>query len=151
MFSVLFITTMFLQATPAIQFSDDVSQPDIVKDLAAPPKSAPPPPRRCTCAQPPETPDRIISGLVVDAELTLGADRRSVNDRQATIFETAGGKERIRIFHSTQVKKCGLSFDYGVGYSVPVRKTEKGEFETDICLVDPDAVIKPRPQPSKNE
>lgn len=98
----------------------------------------------CSCAAA-AGPDLILEGLVVDAEMTLGADGRSANDAQATIFnvlKTRAVKQtdpltgaRIRVLHTTSPKSCGVTFDYGKRYAVPVRKTEAGELETDFCLL----------------
>ncbi len=108
-------------------------------DLAAPPiqiRKAP----ECTCTD--ETPDGVLvlSGLVVDAELTLAEDGRSPNERQATIFDVSAAnalnaRGRTKIWHSTNPASCGLTFDYGLQYSVAVRRTENGALETDECLM----------------
>jgi hypothetical protein len=88
----------------------------------------------CGCASEPPA-ETVLNGLVVDAELTLGPDRRSTNDRQATVFEKRGSGERFKVFHNTSRSGCGVTFDYGKNYSVPARKTEDGVFETNFCLV----------------
>lgn len=108
---------------------------------AAPELKAPPSVRAaCPCPKEPEPGVMTLRGLVVDAELTLGPDGRSANDRQATIFDITPGNPygvsgRTRIYHSTDTNKCGVLFDYGSKYLLRVRKTENGEFETDKCLM----------------
>ena len=93
----------------------------------------------CTCTA--ETPYAVLEGYVVDAEVTLGADRLSINERQATIIDIPPGASsvasgRTRIWHSNDLKACGVEFDYGKKYSIPVRQSDDGEFETDKCLMD---------------
>lgn len=112
-------------------------------DLAAPPQlyGKDPTEPRCVCIDD-QTPKEFITlkGLVVDAEVTLSANRLSTNDRQTTIFdvtqasnnETSG---RTRIWHSTLVGQCGVTFDYGRRYTLAVRKSETGQLETDECLM----------------
>lgn len=111
-------------------------------DLTAPPKvygqgSTEP---QCICTD--ETPTEFIKlkGLVVDAEVTLASNGRSTNDRQATIFDVAhssndGVKGRTKVWHSTLVGQCGVSFDYGRRYTLAARKNETGELETNECLM----------------
>lgn len=94
----------------------------------------------CTCSDEIDDSALILQGLVVDAELRLGADGRSPDERQATIFDVKPAnsldiKGRTRIWHSTNSQQCGLTFDYGLQYSLAVRRTEDGAFETDACLM----------------
>lgn len=94
----------------------------------------------CACPETPETPFAVLEGYVVDAEVTLGDDRLSINERQTTIFDippgaSAGTSGRTRIWHSNNLKACGVEFDYGKKYSVPVRQLDDGDFETDKCLM----------------
>lgn len=142
MFSILIAAAMASQSEPAVNIGEDVPPPDIVKDLAAPPVFEREKPVDCGCEE--AAPAlAYLEGFVVDAELTLGADGRSINDRQATIFDVLQGQDivamnvrgRTKIFHSANRKQCGVTFDYGKKYRVPVRKTEDGKFETDLCLV----------------
>ncbi len=108
-------------------------------DLAAPPieiRRAP----ECTCPDEIDQDLLILRGLVVDAEITLAPDGRSPNERQATIFDIKPNNDfdiegRTRIWHSTNESQCGLSFDYGLQYSLIVRRTEEGAIETDACLM----------------
>ncbi|WP_425409736.1 hypothetical protein [Hyphococcus sp.] len=106
-------------------------------DPAAPPelKTAP----ACVCPAPSEAPDVTFSGYVVDAKITLGADRRSVKDRMATIFDVKSSSDgdiegRTSLWHTTSAETCGVSFDYGKKYSVAARWSD-GELETDKCLM----------------
>lgn len=94
----------------------------------------------CQCPAEPEEGVFIVEGLVVDAEVTLGADGLSVNDRQTTVFDVSKAPEadlkgRTRIWHTTKLPKCGVTFDYGLKYRVAVRKLEDGSLETDECLM----------------
>ena len=141
MFSVL-LAAIALQ-TATLSLEGDVPQADIVKELAAPPTYDRARAIRCSCKD--ATPAMLLlEGLVVDAEVTLGPDGRSANDRQATFFNVLKAREdgklakvsgRTKVFHQAGSAKCGVSFDYGKRYAVPVRKTEDGELETDFCLI----------------
>lgn len=113
---------------------------NVPADLGAPPPLYPDRTARPQCACPDETPPDLITieGLVVDAEVTLGADRRSVNERQATIFEVAqplNDKKRVKVWHSTLEAQCGLTFEYGRKYKITARRTENDALETDLCLM----------------
>lgn len=126
--------TAFLAAFAAAQISP--------ADLAAPPPLYPERRPRPACACPAEAPANLtaIEGLVVDAEVTLGADGRSVNDRQATIFEVASGINpggRVKIWHSTIEAQCGVTFEYGRKYKIVARQDDEGLLETDACLTPP--------------
>ncbi len=112
--------------------------------LTAPPVLRKAPVKTCTCSDARETGIIVLEGLIVDAEVTLAPDRLSINDRQATIMDVAKSsdndndiKGRTRIWHTTSEKSCGVTFDYGRTYEVPVRTTDDGEFETDQCLISP--------------
>ncbi len=108
-------------------------------DLAAPPieiRKA----KVCTCPDEMDENLLMLRGLVVDAEVTLAPDGRSPNERQATIFDIKPNNKvdiegRTRIWHSTNKSQCGLTFDYGLQYSLIVRRTEEGDLETDACLM----------------
>lgn len=93
----------------------------------------------CTCPDTPEKPFAIVEGFVVDAEVSLAANGRSVNERQATIFDVKNASRiengRTRIWHSSNTKKCGVTFDYGKKYKVALRKSKSGQLETDKCLM----------------
>ena len=70
-------------------------------------------PSSCTCNGRGKV-DVVIKGFVVDAEVILAADRRSVEDRMATIFDveySTGGdfKGRTRIWHHVSAENCGVT------------------------------------------
>lgn len=117
-------------------------------DLAAPPPLYPERPARPACACSEETPANVttIEGLVVDAEVTLGVDGRSVNDRQATIFEVARAVNpdgRVKIWHSTIDAQCGVTFEYGRKYKIVARQAKNETLETDACLTPPQSALIP--------
>jgi len=94
----------------------------------------------CVCPSTRERPDLMFSGYVVDAEVMLGSDRRSVEDRMATIFDVSWSNDgdiegETRLWHPTSAETCGVSFDYGKKYSVAARWSGGGELETDKCLM----------------
>lgn len=102
-----------------------------------PPNARPPEVRevsRCICNASRKIPEFNIEGFVIDAEVTLGADRRSVEDRMATIFDTEDNG-RTKVHHYVSDENCGVTFDYGKKYTVAVRRDEDGELETDRCLM----------------
>ncbi len=93
----------------------------------------------CTCPADIRA-DVTVSGFVIDAQVILGDDRRSVKDRMATIFDVKRSSNgavsgRTRIWHNVSEDNCGVTFDYGKKYSVPARYDEEGELETDACLI----------------
>lgn len=97
----------------------------------------------CICEDSKPGPTHQLTGIVLDTELTLAADGLSVNDRRATVFDVApvtiAGKQlfgRTRVWHGGSPQSCGVSFEYGKRYDIPVRKTEKGRLETDQCLIN---------------
>lgn len=103
----------------------------------APPEIKKPP--SCVCPAASAPPDVTFSGYVVDAEVTLGADRRSVEDRMATIFDVDWSSDgdfegRTRLWHNADPATCGVSFDYGKKYTVAARRSGD-ELETDKCLM----------------
>ena len=110
---------------------------------ASDPYVAPPTIRKapsCTCTGK-EKPDVTFNGYVIDAEVILGADQRSVEDRMATIFDVKYSDDstisgRTRLWHDVSEENCGVTFDYGKKYSVMARWGENGELETDSCLMD---------------
>ncbi len=101
------------------------------------------PKKECSCPPEPEKDVFTLYGLVVDAEVTLAPDGRSANERQATIINlvepdddaNVSAGERARVWHKTKSEQCGVTFDYGRKYKIPARKTEQGQFETDLCLM----------------
>ena len=106
-------------------------EPGIVRDM---PADA----RQCACDEAGQGDGEIV-GVVADAELVLSADGRTASERQATVFSVIDGggltdADRIRIFHSTDEKKCGVTFSYGSRYTVSVRRADE-ELETDYCLM----------------
>lgn len=110
--------------------------------LTAPPQTIEAPAAQCICAESHPPAIGVLEGIVIDGELTLGVDGLSVNDRRATVFDakptTINGEKifgRTRIFHTAAQASCGLSFDYGKRYAVPVRKSATGDLETDQCLI----------------
>ena len=117
---------LFAQASPA--------------ELTEPPRLRQPLTPQCACADEPQTDYVTLEGLVVDAEVTLAASGRAVNARQATIFEVARASEqdvrgRTRLWHTTIIEQCGVTFEYGRRYTVAARRTEAGDLETDECLM----------------
>ena len=117
---------LFAQASPA--------------DLTEPPRLRTPPTPLCACADEPQMDFITLEGLVVDAEVTLAPSGRAVNARQATIFDVARASEqgvrgRTRLWHTTIIEQCGVTFEYGRRYTVAARKTEAGDLETDECLM----------------
>ena len=111
---------------------------------AGTPYTAPPPPalpgqESCVCPAYSDS-DLTISGFVVDAQMILGADRRSVEERMATIFDVTQSSDpkftgRVKVWHNVSEAQCGVSFDYGKKYSVPARYNDAGDLETDKCLM----------------
>ncbi|WP_428410217.1 hypothetical protein [Hyphococcus sp.] len=93
----------------------------------------------CTC--PADASHEVtLSGYVVDAKIILGADRRSVEDRMATIFDVKSSSDasvsgRTAVWHNIDEDACGVSFDYGKKYTVYARRDDDGELETDSCLM----------------
>ncbi len=118
MFSIIWLT---LAAQPGAELT---APPDFTRAQAI----------ICSCASAP-APETVLEGLVVDAELTLRPDGLRANDRQATVFETANAKDRFKVFHSTSQSACGVAFDYGKKYAIPVRTSDDGAYETDFCLM----------------
>lgn len=122
----------------------DAPAANVTADLTAPPKLNRARAIICRCAKAP-APDVLLNGLVIDAELFLGEDKRSAADRQATIFNILSASKngapvkisgRTRVFHETNANQCGVRFDYGKQYMVYARKNEDGGFETDYCLMN---------------
>ena len=123
----VFVFLLSLNAFAASAGQDPYAAPEI--------RSAP----SCVCPASTEYPDVTFSGYVVDAEVTLGADRLSVEDRMATIFDVDWSSDgeiegRTRLYHNSSPAACGVSFDYGKKYSVAARWSD-GELETDKCLM----------------
>lgn len=92
----------------------------------------------CSCSGN-ERPDVTFTGYVIDAKVILGADRRSVEERMATIFDVKYSddskvRDRTPVWHNVSEEFCGITFDYGKKYEVHARWGENGELETDQCL-----------------
>lgn len=108
-----------------------------IGDLTAPPVAK----KLSDCVCPADaSPDVTLSGYVIDAKVVLGADRRSVEDRMATIFDvkssnTSSVSGRTPVWHHISDDACGVSFDYGKKYTVYARWGENKELETDSCLM----------------
>jgi hypothetical protein len=90
----------------------------------------------CVCKRPEGDPIRFV-GVASDAQLTLGADGLSTEDRQATIFtvvrvKSGDVKSPAKVYHSTNPAKCGISFNYGKRYEI-VGVLKNGLIETDWC------------------
>lgn len=96
--------------------------------------------KECVCPAAAAPADLSLRGVVVDARIVAGEDLRSYESRMATIFEVewssdAAVKGRTAVWHQIDAKACGLSFNYGRKYSVPVRRNASGELQTDACLM----------------
>ncbi|HNR75608.1 MAG TPA: hypothetical protein PKM48_00635 [Parvularculaceae bacterium] len=94
----------------------------------------------CSCANKPEGEEVAFTGVVTDAEMTLGADGRSAKERQATVFRILkGSSEKVpdpaKVWHVTNPSKCGVTFDYGKRYDVVAVRKENGELETSYCVM----------------
>lgn len=101
----------------------------------------------CACSQADERPRVAFTGYATDAELTLGEDGRSAEERQATIFRVTKGRsadvpELAKVWHVTDPAKCGVKFDYGKRYDVAAVKREDGALETDWCKMGRPAAAK---------
>ncbi|NNE41976.1 MAG: hypothetical protein HKN14_13775 [Marinicaulis sp.] len=133
---MLFTPNLFVSAIAAMVLQS-------AGDLSAPPPKVGPSPKPCDCSEVDFSSYFELRGLVIDAEVTLRANGMSMNERQATIFDTpkselADGSivdGRIRIWHITNEAKCGVTFDYGKKYLVAVTRNQAGEFETNACLM----------------
>lgn len=107
-------------------------------DLTAPPKLKEFS-EECVCPADIE-PDVTLTGYVIDAQIILGADRRSVEDRMATIFDVKSSSSskisgETKVWHNVSEQACGVTFDYGKKYTVAARYDEENELETDSCLM----------------
>ncbi len=149
------IAAIALAQTEAPATAEEAPPAAAVADLTAPPKLNRARAILCGCAKA-AAPDFLLTGLVVDAELVLGADKRSAADRQATIFnilsamkngEPIDTRGRTKIFHGTNINECGVAFDYGKQYMVYARKSEDGAYETDYCLMNAAFGDEPEPAP----
>lgn len=94
----------------------------------------------CSCANVDKSNLVSFIGIASDAEMTLGADGRSAEARQATIFrvlkgEGAGVPDPARVWHVTDPAKCGVKFDYGKRYRVTAVRKENGDLETSYCVM----------------
>ncbi len=134
--SLVGLLAIMAQAEPdsTLKKSEDVA----LETLTTAPQTFKPS-SKCACKEE-DVASLIIEGLVIDAELTLAPDRRSTNDRRATIFNVivnneADIKGRTKVWHVSNPDQCGVSFDYGKKYKIALRKTEEGQLETDACLM----------------
>ena len=112
-------------------------EPDLDRDPVAIRKDDPA--LACICEANDDPAPIILHGLVTGARTILGPDRRSVEDRMATIFNIQWSSDRfvrgeVMVWHLTAPKNCGVTFDYGRSYKFGARETEDGEIETDACL-----------------
>lgn len=94
----------------------------------------------CSCANADRSNLVSFTGIASDAQMILGADGRSAEERQATIFKVVKGKgadvsDPAKVWHVTNPAKCGVRFDYGKRYTVIAAKKENGELETSYCLM----------------
>ena len=94
----------------------------------------------CSCANKTDGERVNFTGIVTDAELMLGADRRSTQPRQATIFRVLkGGGENVpdpaKVWHVTDPANCGVTFDYGKRYEIVAVENDRGELETSYCVM----------------
>lgn len=94
----------------------------------------------CSCANADKSSLVKFTGIASDAQMLLGADGRSAEARQATIFRVlkgAGGDvpNPAKVWHVTDPAKCGVSFDYGKRYDVVAAKKANGELETSYCVM----------------
>ena len=94
----------------------------------------------CSCADVDKTKLVSFTGIASDAQMTLGADGRSAEARQATIFrvlkgESADVPDPAKVWHVTDPAKCGVKFDYGKRYIVTAVKKENGDLETSYCVM----------------
>ncbi|PQA87067.1 hypothetical protein [Hyphococcus luteus] len=122
------MTLFALLLSMALQTPDPYAAPPVLGEKSA-----------CTCPAYNDS-DVTITGFVIDAEVILGADRHSVEDRMATIFDVTQSSDleisgRTRVWHNVSEDNCGVTFDYGKKYSVPARYDENGDLETDSCLM----------------
>lgn len=93
----------------------------------------------CVCRKDLPAPDIVFRGVVIDAELRASIDGRSVQPRQATIFNVektikGAAATPMKVWHVTDQKKCGVRFNYGEAYTVKAR-LKNGAAETDLCLM----------------
>ena len=94
----------------------------------------------CSCARAEEGTRVEFTGVASDAQMTLGADGRSAEPRQATIFKVLRGKsadvsDPAKVWHVTDPAKCGVKFDYGKRYDVVALKKPNGDLETSYCVM----------------
>ncbi len=94
----------------------------------------------CSCAGVDKSNLVSFTGIASDAEMTLGADGRSAEARQATIFRVLKGKgadvpDPAKVWHVTDPAKCGVKFDYGKRYMVTAVKKANGDLETTYCVM----------------
>ncbi|MEM6413763.1 MAG: hypothetical protein AAF720_03810 [Pseudomonadota bacterium] len=92
----------------------------------------------CTCTADHKIVETEFVGLVQDARLSLAPGGLSVLPRQRTVFKVISSKDRsikdtVEIWHETKPQDCGITFNYGKRYRVPLRRV-KGGLETDYCL-----------------
>ncbi len=94
----------------------------------------------CSCAGVDKSTVVSFTGIVSDAQMTLGPDGRTADARQATVFRVVKGKgadvpDPAKVWHVTDPAKCGVKFDYGKRYAVTALKKENGDLETSYCVM----------------
>jgi len=94
----------------------------------------------CSCSKEPEGELVSFTGVVSDAQMTLGDDGRIAKARQATIFRVLKGAgesipDPAKVWHVTNPAKCGVTFDYGKRYDVTAVRKSSGELETNYCVM----------------
>ena len=117
---------------------NNAPQTDPVRDLTEVPEDLDT--EKCICPARREYPDVTFTGYVIDAEMRLGSDKRSVEERMATIFDVKESNNsdvmgRTRLWHNVSDDQCGVSFDYGRKYDIAARWSDDGDLETDRCLM----------------
>jgi hypothetical protein len=112
-----------------------LATPAIAQEAPAMP---PQPKRLCSCEI--QKPGEIVEfiGVVSDAEVLLDETGANQLPRQASIFRIVRApsslKAPVKIWHTTDTKRCGVQFNYGAQYYVKARKVGE-ELETDYCLM----------------
>ncbi|MGE0408515.1 MAG: hypothetical protein AB7P23_04535 [Amphiplicatus sp.] len=96
-------------------------------------------PRLCVCAEPATDDSVAFTGIVTDAELLLNESGHGVLPRQAAVFRIVQSKQldqrsATKVWHTTDLKRCGVVFDYGRQYNVRAKRTADG-LETNYCLM----------------
>lgn len=94
----------------------------------------------CSCAGVDKSQLISFTGIASDAQMTLKADGRSAEPRQATIFRVLNGAnadlpDPAKVWHVTDPAKCGVRFDYGKRYDIVAQRKENGDLETSYCVM----------------